>query len=226
MKNRWFLLIPLITIVTLISTGCGVSQSEYDAVSVELKVVKQDREALQTQLQETQSQLIDAKTDLVRAQVELETTQGQLDKTQTDLETAQGQLQAAQADRQTAQTQLQESQSELAQTKNDLQDALAQVQSLQNDLDAAGIIPAEALSYAEFMDIVMLELWMLSGVTPNFTISSVGELETALESRAASIGDATLINFVDKMKKGLVVDKNEYVQIGYYCLTKVEAILK
>jgi multidrug efflux pump subunit AcrA (membrane-fusion protein) len=219
MKDRWVLLIILVIIVTLISTGCGISQSRYDAVSIELDLVKQDRQALQTQLQESQSELIVAKTDLVRAQVMLETAQ-------TDLETTQGQLQAAQTDRQTAQTQLQESQSELAQTKTDLQSGLAQVQSLQNDLNAAKIIPAKALSYAEFMDIVMFELWLVSGVTPNFTFSSAGEQITALENRATGIGDATLINFVDKMKKGLVVGKNEYVQIGYYCLDKLEAILK
>jgi multidrug efflux pump subunit AcrA (membrane-fusion protein) len=225
MKNRLFLVTLLVITVALISTGCGVSKSQYDAVAVELNLVKQDRQALQAQLQEAQSELTDAKTDLVRAQVILETTQGQLQTAQTDLKATQDQLQAAQSDRQAEQTQLQEAQSELAQTKNDLQDARAQVQSLQNDLDAAGGIPAEALSYAEFMDIVMYEVWMLSGVTPNFTFSSGGELETALENRAASIGDAELIDFVDEMKKGLV-DKNTFVQIGYYCLDKVEAILK
>jgi hypothetical protein len=224
MKNRLLLVTLLVITVASISTGCGVSQSKYSAVSVELNLVKQDRQALQTQLQEAQSELMETKTDLVRAQVELETAQGQTE--QTDLKTTQDQLQAAQAERQAAQGQLQESQSELAQIKADLQDALTQVQSLQNDLDNAGDIPAVALSYAEFMDIVMFELWMVSGVTPNFTFSSGAELQTALENRAAGIGDAELIDFVDKMKKGLVVDKNEYVQIGYYCLDKIEAILK
>jgi myosin heavy subunit len=226
MKNRLLLVTLLVITVASISTGCGVSQSKYSAVSVELNLVKQDRQALQTQLQEAQSELMETKTDLVRAQVELETAQGQLQTEQTDLKTTQDQLQAAQAERQAAQGQLQESQSELAQIKADLQDALTQVQSLQNDLDNAGDIPAVALSYAEFMDIVMFELWMVSGVTPNFTFSSGAELQTALENRAAGIGDAELIDFVDKMKKGLVVDKNEYVQIGYYCLDKIEAILK
>jgi seryl-tRNA synthetase len=226
MKKRWLLVTLIVITVAFISTGCGVSRSQYDAVAIELNLVKQDRQALQAQLQEAQSEITDAKTDLVRAQVELETTQGQLEKAQTDLETTQGQLQAAQADRQATQAQLQESQSQLAQTKNDLQDALTQVQSLQNDLDAAGNIPAEALSYAEFMDIVMFEFWWGAGVNTNFTFSSAGEQITALENRAADIGDATLINFVDKVKKGLVADKNEYVQIGYYCLDKVEEILK
>ncbi len=225
MKKRWFLVIALVIIVTLISTGCGVSKSQYDAVAIELNLVKQDRQALQMQLQEAQSQITDAKTDLVRAQVELETTQGQLEKAQTDLETAQGQIQTAQADRQTAQAQLQESQSELAQTKADLQNALAQVQSLQNDLDAAGTIPAEALSYAEFMDILMYEEWLAAGVTPNFTFSTAGEYQTALKNRAASIGDATLIGFVAEIEAG-TVSKDRLDSMGYYCLDKIESILK
>lgn len=225
MKNRWFLVIPLVIIVTLISTGCGVSRSQYDAVSVELNLVKQDRQALQTQLQEAQSQLTDVKVDLARAQVELETTQGQLEKAQTDLETAQGQLQTAQAEQQTAQGQLQEAQSQLTATKNDLQDALTQVQSLQNSLDAASSVPAEALSYAEFMDILMYEAWLAAGVTPNFTFSTAGEWKTALKNLAASIGDATLISYVEKIEAG-PIDKDTLFSMGYYCLDKVETTLQ
>jgi chromosome condensin MukBEF ATPase and DNA-binding subunit MukB len=218
MKNRLFLVTLLVIIVTVISTGCGVSKSQYDAVAVELNLVKQDRQALQAQLQEAQSELLQTKTELTRAQVKLETAQ-------TDLETAQGQLQVAQADRQTAQAQLQESQSELAQTKADLQNALAQVQSLQNALDAAGTIPAEALSYAEFMDILMYEEWLAAGVTPNFTFSTAGEYLTALKNRAASIGDATLIGFVAEIEAG-TFSRDRLDSMGYYCLDKIEAILK
>jgi multidrug efflux pump subunit AcrA (membrane-fusion protein) len=225
MKNRFFLITFLVITIAFISTGCGVSKSKYDAVSVELNLLKQDRQALQTQLQEAQSEITDTKTDLVRAQVELETTQGQLETAQTDLETTQGQLQAAQVDRQAFQAQLQEAQSELAETKTDLQNAQIQVQSLQNALDAAGNVPAVALSYAEFMDIAMYEFWLLHGVTPNFTFSSPGELEAALENRANNIGDATLIGFVAEIKAG-PVSKDRWVSMGYYCLDKVEAILK
>jgi chromosome segregation ATPase len=232
MKLRSFLFIALVIIITLVSTGCGVSKSKYDAVTVELNLVKQDKQALQTQLQNAQSQLTDAKTDLVRAQVELESTQGQLDKTQTDLETTQGQLQttqgqlqSAQDDRQTLQTQLQETQSQLGTTKTDLQDALAQVQSLQNDLTAARDVPAEALSYAEFMDILMYEAWLAAGVTPNYTFATAGEYTTALKNRANSMGDAQLISFVAQIEAGTVNKDTLYV-ICYYCLDKLEEILK
>jgi myosin heavy subunit len=225
MKNRWFLLVPLVIIITLISTGCGVSQSKYDAVAVELNLVKQDKQALQTKLDQAQSQLTDAKTDVVRAQVQLETTQVQLQTAQSDLKTTQGQLQAAQGDRQSVQTQLQQSQSELAQAKNDLQSLQAQVQSLQNNLNTVKGIPAKALSYAEFMDILMFEAWMAAGVTPNFTFSSTAEYFTALRSRANSIGDATLIGFVNQIEAG-PLDKNTWYSMYYYCLAKVEAILK
>jgi outer membrane murein-binding lipoprotein Lpp len=225
MKNRWFLVISLVIILTLISTGCGVSRSKYDAVAAELNLMKQDRRALQTQLQETQSELTDAKVDQARVQVELETTQGQLEKTQTDLDTAQGQLQTALVDRQTAQTQLQEAQSQLTALKTGLQDAQAQVQSLQNALDAAGNIPAGALSYVEFMDILMYEAWLAAGVTPNYTFSTGGEWKTALKNRATTIGDAQLISFVVEIEAG-PVDKDRLYDMCYYCLDKVEAILK
>ena len=225
MKNRWFPIIILVIIVALISTGCGVSRSEYDAVAIELNLVKEDRQALQTQLQQAQSQLTDAKTDTVKAQVELETIQGQLEKTKTDLETIQGQLQTVQADRQTAQIQLQDAQSQLTATKSELQNALAQVLSLQNDLDAARNIPDEALSYAEFMDILMYEVWMAAGVIPDFTFSTAGEYQTALKNRAASIGDAQLINFAAAIEAG-PVSKDTLYGICYYCLDKIETILK
>jgi multidrug efflux pump subunit AcrA (membrane-fusion protein) len=218
MKNQWFTVISMVLIVILISTGCGVSESQYNAAAVELDLVKQDRQTLQTQLKEAQSQILNAKTDMTRAQVTLEVTQ-------TDLEKTQGKLQTALVDQQTLKTQLQETQSQLSATKNDLQNALAQVQSLQNSLNTARIIPAKALSYAEFMDIVMYEVWMAAGVTPRFSFSSAGEWKTALKNRAASIGDAQLISFVAEIEAG-TISKNRLYVMCYYCLDKIEVILK
>ncbi len=211
MKNGWFLFIPLVIIVTLISTGCGVSGSQYDAVSIELNLAKQERQELKTQLQAAQSEAAVAKADLTRAQA--------------GLGTAQGQLQAAQAERQATQTQLQAVQSQLTATKTDLQSAQTMVQSLQNDLNAARGVPARALSYAEFMDILMYEFWMASGVTPSLTFSNAGEWLAALRNRANSIGDATLIGFVNELSKG-PVDKNRIYSMDYYCVSKIKASLK
>ncbi len=211
MKNRWFMVCALVIIVILISSGCGISRSEYDAAAIELKMVKQDQQALQTQLQEAQSELIDTRVDLVRVQAELETTQ-------TEFKTAQ-------ADLKTAQTQLQETQSQLTAAKNNLENAQAQVQSLQNDLSVARNIPDSALSYAEFMDILMYEVWMVAGVTPNFTFSNEWEYQTALENRAASSGDAQLINFVVQIEAG-PIDKDTIYHMCYYCLNQLEKTLK
>jgi ATP/maltotriose-dependent transcriptional regulator MalT len=198
MKNRWFPIVAfIIIIVALISTGCGVSRSEYDAVTVELNLLKEDRQELQTELHQAQSQLSNAMTDLVRAEVELETTQSQLEETQTDLESVRGQL----------------------------QNATAQVQSIQNELDAARSIPALALSYAEFMDIVMYEVWVVAGVTPNFVFSTAGEYQTALKNQAESIGDPQLNNFVSEIEAGPVT-KDRLYEMCYYCLDKLESILK
>jgi hypothetical protein len=217
-KNRWLLLVPLVVIITLISSGCGVSERDYDAVYIELNLVKQDRQELQTKLQGAQSELTLAKADLIRAQVGLETTQGQLQAAQADRQAAQTQLQATQA-------QLQAVQSQFTATMADLQSAQAKVQSLQNDLKAAGSIPARALSYAEFMDILMFEVWMASGVTPNFTFSTAGEWQTSLKNRANNIGDATLIGFVSQIEAG-IIGKNTIYIMAYYCLAKMEATLR
>jgi hypothetical protein len=211
MKNRWFPVVILISILIMASTGCGVSKSEFDAVTIELKLVKEDRQALQTQLQEAQSQLTIAETDLTRTQTELETVQDHYEQIQTDYEIAQGQLTKTQADLQTAQGLLQNTE--------------AQAQLLQNELDIARNIPAIALSYAEFMDILMFEVWMVSGVTPNFTFSTSGEYQTALKNRADSIGEPQLINFVDEIESGPIT-KNRLYEMCYYCLDKLETILK
>jgi len=197
MKNRLFLVMTLFVLILLISTGCGISKAEYDAATIELKLVKEDRQALQTQLQEAQSQLTNANTDLVRVEVELESVQGQLEETQTDLEKAQGQL----------------------------QNINSQLQSMQIELDAARALPAEVLRYVEFMDILMFEVWMVSGVTPNFTFSTAGEYQTALKNRADSIGDPQLINFVAEIESGTIT-KNRLNEMCYYCLDKLETILK
>jgi chromosome segregation ATPase len=183
MKNRWLAVIALVITVIVVFSGCGISQTEYDAVAIELNLVNQDRQNLQAQLQQAQSQTSDAKADLIRAQVELETTREQLEKTQSDLDTAQGQIDTIEADRQTALTQFQETQDQLATALTDLASAQAQIQSLQNDLNAALVIPAEALSYAEFMDIVMYEVWLIAGITPNYTFATAGEYQAALKNR-------------------------------------------
>jgi DNA-binding protein H-NS len=218
MKNRWYLFVPLVIIVTLISTGCGISRSQYDAVSIELNLVKQDKQALQAKLDQAQSELTLARTDQVRTQVGLETAQGQLQSAQADRQAAQTQLQAVQS-------QLQTAQSQLTANKADLQSVQAQVQTLQNALNAAKSVPAKALSYAEFMDILMFEVWMGSGVTPNFIFLSEGEWKSALRNRAASIGDATLVGFVNELEKGTIT-KNTLYSMAYYCLAKIEATLK
>ncbi len=232
MNNRWLPVIALVIFIFSIATGCGVSRSEYDAAAIELDLVKQDKQELQTQLQDLQSQLTDAAGDLARAQVELETTQDQLDTTkgelettQSDLEAAQAQLQTEQAGGQTAQAQIQELQSQLAAATADIQGFQAQVQSLQNDLDAARIAPAAALDYVAFMDILMYEVWLVAGITPNYTFLNAGEYHSALNDLASSIGDPQLMGFIAELQAG-PVDKDRVYQMSYYCLDKAEEILQ
>ena len=85
---------------------------------------------------------------------------------------------------------------------------------MQNELDAAHIIPALALSYMEFIDILMYEVWLVAGITPNFTFSTAGEYRAALKNQSSSIGDPELNNFVTELEAGPVT-KNRLYEMCY-----------
>ena len=188
MKSRWFLVVIVTLLVSWLITGCGISQSQYDATVAELNQTIQNQQATQTQLQTAQSELAKTKTDL-----------------------------------QTAQTQLQTAQSELAKTMTDLRTVQSQVKSLQKDQDAATEKRAETLSYAEFLDISMYELWAGSGIYPGFTFATAAEWEMAMASKATSIGDANLTYYIGQLDTG---GKHAYYTLWYYCLDRIEQDLK
>ena len=75
------------------------------------------------------------------------------------------------------------------------------------------------------MDILMYEVWLASGITPDFTFSTAWEYQTALKNRADSIGDAQLMSFVVQLEAG-PVGKDTLHYICYYCLDKLETILE
>jgi peptidoglycan hydrolase CwlO-like protein len=221
MKNIFIAVIILL--VSWLVTGCGVSQSQYDAVSLELNKAKQDQQSTQTQLQKAQTDLITTQTQLQKAQADLITTQTQLQKAQADLITTQTQRQKAQADLITVQTQLQTTQSELAKTKTDLQTTQAQVQSLQKDQGAAAQKRLEASNYAELLGISMYEVWIAGGINPGFTFLAKPDWIAAMTNKATSMGDANLVNYIGQLDSG---GKAAYYQLWYYCFSWITQDLK
>jgi septal ring factor EnvC (AmiA/AmiB activator) len=206
MNKRWYILIVLVLLVSCLFTGCGVSKSQYDAVAAELETVKQERQAAQDQLQTTQAELSEVKLDLQTAQADLAKAQQQLDardeqlqEAQTDLQTTEGQLKMTQINLQAIQTQLDTTRSELTQTKIDLQASTAQAKLLQKDLDALNEKRAEALKYAELIDILMFEIWMGQGLTPRFDFNyanSLNDWKAAAYDKATATGDAELLDML------------------------------
>jgi len=207
MKNIF--IIVIILLVSWLVTGCGASQSQYDAVSLELNKAKQDQQSTQTQLLKSQTDLITTQTQLQKAQADLITTQTQLQKAQTDLITVQ--------------TQLQTTQSELAKTKTDLQTIQAQVQSLQKDQGAAAQKRLEASNYTELLGISMYEVWMAGGINPGFTFLAAADWKAAMTKKATSIGDANLINYIGQLDSG---GKASYYILWYYCFSRITQDLK
>jgi peptidoglycan hydrolase CwlO-like protein len=209
MNKRWYIFIVLVLLVSCLTAGCGISKSQYDAVAAELETVKQERQAAQDQLQAAQSELSKTKSDLQTAQADLAKTQQQLNTkdeqlqaAQTDLQTAQGKLTSAQNDLQYTQTQLNTTRSDLMQKAADLQTSQTQVQSLQKDLANVNEKRAEALKYAELLDILMFEVWMGQGLTPRFDFNyanSLNDWKGAAYDKATSTGNADAVELVTDM---------------------------
>jgi seryl-tRNA synthetase len=214
MNTRWLPAIMIILLVSLVITGCGVSQSQYSAMAADLNQAKQDHRATQTQLQAAQSESMKANVDLAMTQGQLKAIQEQLQAAQTDLKATQAQLQTAQ--------------SELTKTKTDLNTAQGQVQSLQKDQTVANKKQAEALSYAVFLDMVQIEIWMANGLTPRFPFTSAEELIAALKTKAAGTGDAYLIAYAAGLRTKMGQDEWMTALYGlwYYSLGKMENDLK
>jgi peptidoglycan hydrolase CwlO-like protein len=209
MNKRWYILVVVVLVVSCPATGCGISKSQYDAVTAELETVKQERQAAQDQLQVAQSELSKTKSDLQAVQADSEKLQeqldakdGQLKAAQADLQTAQGKLTSAQNELRYTQTQLSTIQSDLMQKTTDLQASKAQVQSLQKDLATINEKRAEALKYAELLDILMFEIWMGQGLTPRFDFNyanSLNDWKAAAYDKATSTGNADAVDLVTDM---------------------------
>jgi hypothetical protein len=209
MKNRWLLVVLAILLVSWLITGCGISQSQYDAVAAELEKVKQGQQA-------SQSQLLTAKNDLIAVQTELL-------KTQNDLNAAKAAQPTSQAEINAVKTQLQTAQSELTKTKIDLQTAQSQLQSLQKNVSVTSEKFAKALKYSEISEMLMYEGWLAARINPGYTFASMQELKTALMNKANGLEDSALNQFIGNLKTG---DPATMYTLLYYSLQEIQKLLK
>ena len=78
MGKRWFLIIPLLTLIILLASGCGVSQDEYNTAAADLGKVQQELLFVKSELEASQSRISDLMASQEEAKVELETLKGEL----------------------------------------------------------------------------------------------------------------------------------------------------
>jgi outer membrane murein-binding lipoprotein Lpp len=129
-------------------------------------------------------------------------SQEEYDKVTSDLAAAQAQIQSLQTD---------------------LTQAEAQIQSLQGDLTTASENPAEALAYAEFLDILMYPAWKEAGITPRFQFADDAEWVAELQNRATALGDTKVSNLFKEIEEGGEIT---VAKLTDHCLEVIEEALK
>jgi len=155
-------------------------------------------------------------SDLAAAQTQIKSLQDNLTAAQGDLTAAQAQIQSLQGDLTATQTQIQSLQGDLAK-------AQAQIQPLQEDKETTEEKRAQALAYAEYLDIIMYPLWKETEFTPRFSFKDDFEWMTELDNRASDLGDAELSNYLKELRERGETAMN---QLWYHCLDRIEKALK
>ncbi|GEM_PF-6730928 len=138
------------------------------------------------------------------------------DRVSSDLAVAQTQIQSLQDDLTATQAQVQSLQ-------GDLTEAQAQVQPLQDDKEAAEEKRAQALVYAEYLDMLLYPVWGGAGLAPRFTFESDIEWMIGLRDTADDMGDAELSNYLEELLKG---DEAAMNLLWYHCLDRIVKALK
>lgn len=128
---------------------------------------------------------------------------------------SQGEYQRVTSDLAAAQTQIESLQ-------GDLTEAQAQTQSLQSDKEVIEGKRAEALAYAEYLDIIMYPVWKDAGITPRFDFEDDIEWLLELRSRASEMEDEKLTGYVIELGEGSQTAMND---LWNYCLERMEQAL-
>jgi outer membrane murein-binding lipoprotein Lpp len=143
------------------------------------------------------------------------------DRVSSDLAAAQTEIQSLQGDLTAVRADLTKAEGDLAAAQDDLTKAQAQIQSLQGDKEATEEKRAEALAYAEFVDILMWPALVASEITPRFAFENAVEWLVELKNRASDLGDTKLSNYVKELDEPAT-----FSAISDYCLDRVEQALK
>jgi len=145
------------------------------------------------------------------------------ERVSSDLAATQAQIQSLQADLTAAQSQIQWLQDDLTAVQGDLAKVQPQIQPLPEDKEVAEEKHAEALAYAEYMDILMYQLWKEAKLTPRFDFEDDSEWIMELRSRTSDMGDVELGNYAKELE-----ERREFAmeRIWYYCLDRIEKALK
>jgi cell division protein FtsB len=125
------------------------------------------------------------------------------------------------------------SQEEYDQLSGDLAAAQAQVQSLHDELTQAntqigtlqqemGTVNekrAEALAYAELMDILLYPAWMQAGISPRFFYEDEVEWFEALKNKAADLEDEKASGYIRNIENGSAAATGLLLD---YCMDRIE----
>ncbi len=149
--------------------------------------------------------------------------QEEYDRVSSDLAAAQTQIQSLQDDLTAAQGDLTAAQAQVQSLQDDLTAAQAQIQPQQEAEKAAEEKRAEALAYAEYLDIILYPIWKEAGFTPHFDFEDDFEWMMELKTRADDMGDAKLSDYFEALKEG---DDAAMNLIWYHCLDRIENALK
>jgi len=151
-----------------------------------------------------------------RVSSDLAAAQTQIQSLQDDLTKAEARIQSLQGDLTEAEAQIQSLQGDLAK-------AQAQIQPSQDDKEIAEEKRAEALAYAEYLDILLYPLWEEAGLTPRFAFENDFEWMLELKSRTDDIGDAELSNYLEELMEQ---SEGAMERMWCHCLDRIENALK
>jgi len=143
-------------------------------------------------------------------------SQEDYDKIVNDLAAIQTQIQSLQDDLTTTQAQIQSLQDDLAKVQ-------PQIQPLPEEKEVAGEKLAEALAYAEYLDILMYPLWKEAKLTPRFDFEDELEWLIEIKNRTDNMGDAKLGDYFEALKGG---DEAAMNLIWRHCFDIIEKALK
>ena len=140
------------------------------------------------------------------------------DSVSSDLAAAQTQIQSLQGD-------LTEAQAQTQSLQGDLTEAQAQIQSLESNKEATEEKEkcAEALAYAEFLDVLMYPAWKEAGTTLRFEFEDDVEWFIELKNRSSIIGDTELSSYLKELEKG---QEAAMYETWDYCIDRIEKALR